>query len=317
VFQQFITAEYASLTRGGEPITTPVTPYVGAAGTLDISTGLTYPTKAERARRNPHVALLYSDPKGSGLQDAPMVLVQGRAAVRDADLQANTDRYMRESARKLPAASAGMPPFLLRTMGYYYTRIWVEILPTRVLWWPAGQLDTPPQVWEAPVETVYPESDPSPAGKAPGAWKDAPPDWKAGAERAVEALGLPVLSVTGADGWPYLMRARSVALTAEGFELAMPGGITWPATGPACLTFHYHPEQFTGQENMMFVGTARQDGSTVRVDISRRIGDWSAGGNNRMRGLWSFVTAGFRLRPRLREECMRRNQPVPKINLPG
>jgi hypothetical protein len=89
VFQQFITCEYASLTRAGEPIALPVTPYVGVAGTLDVSTGLTYPTKAERARRNPHVALLFSDAKGSGLSDAPTVLVQGQAAVRDRDRNFN------------------------------------------------------------------------------------------------------------------------------------------------------------------------------------------------------------------------------------
>ena len=316
VFEKFITCEYASFTRTGEPIAMPVTPYVGAAGTLDISTGLTYPTKAERARRNPAVALLFSDAKGSGLTAAPTVLVQGRAAVRDHDLQANTDRYMRESARKLPAATAGTPPFMLRNMAYYFARIWVEVTPARVLWWSAGELDNPPQIWEAPADTVYPASDPVPAGKAPSAWKDNPSDWRAGAQRAVHALGLPVLTVAGAEGYPYLMRAQRVTLNDTGFALEMPRGMTWPANGPACLTFHYHPEVFTGQENMLFVGQAQQDGAAVTFTVKRRIGDWSAGGDNRLLGLWSFISAGFRLRPRVREEAARRGQPVPKVNLP-
>lgn len=316
VFQQFATAEYASLTRSGESITVPVTPYVGETGTLDFTTGLTYPTKAERARRNPQVALLYSESKGSGLTSAPTVLVQGKAAVRDHDLQANTDRYMRESFRKVPAATAGTPSFILHSMAYYYVRIWVEVTPARILWWPSGQIDAPPQVWEAPADTVFPPSDPAPAGAAPGAWKESPPDWRAGAQRAVQALGLPVLTVTGADGYPYLMRARSVKLTADGFQLEMPSGMTWTAAGSACLTFHYHPEVFTGQENMMFVGSVQQDSTTVSFTVKRRIGDWSAGGDNRLLGLWSFITAGFKLRSRLREEAARRNQPVPKINLP-
>lgn len=317
VFEKFITCEYASFTRAGEPIAMPVTPYVGAAGTLDISTGLTYPTKAERARRNPQVALFYSDAKGSGLASAPTVLVQGRAAVRDADLQANTDRYLRESFRKLPAASGGAPPFMLRTMAYYFVRIWVETTPVRILWWPEGNTDSAPQVWEAPADTLFPPSDPAPAGKAPGAWKENPPDWRAGAQRAVQALGLPVLTVTGADGYPYLMRAKTVTLGGEGFTLEMPRGMTWSAGGPACLTFHYHPTVFSGQENMMFVGEAQQNGPQVTFTVKRRIGDWSAGGDNRLLGLWSFINAGFTLRPRLRAEAARRNQPVPKINLPG
>ena len=317
VFQQFITCEYASLTRAGEPITTPVNPFVGESGTLDISTGLTYPTKAERARHNSHVALLFSDSKGSGLAAAPTVLVQGEAAVRDHDLQANTDRFMRESFRKYPAGHAGTPSFILRSMNYYYVRIWVEIMPARILWWPSGQLDTPPQVWETPDDTVFPSSDPAPAaGTAPGAWKANPSDWRTGAQHAVQALGLPVLTVTAADGYPYLMRALSVNLTADGFQLEMPGGMTWAAIGPACLTFHYHPEVFTGQENMMFVGTTRQDGTAVSFTVKRRIGDWSAGGDNRLIGFWSFISASFKLRPRLREEAARRNQSVPKIKLP-
>jgi hypothetical protein len=126
-----------------------------------------------------------------------------------------------------------------------------------------------------------------------------------------------VLTVTGANGYPYLMRARSVQLTEDGFTLDMPRGMTWPAVGPACLTFHYHPEIFTGQENMSFIGTAQQNGTTVSFAVKRRIGDWSAGGDNRLLGLWSFISAGFKLRSRLREEAARRGQPVPKINLPG
>ena len=121
LFDRAITCEYASLTASGDPVTVPVTPYVGETGTtLDVSTGLTYPAKAERARRNPKVALLFADPLGSGLEDPPTVLVQGLAAVRDADLQANTDRYVRVSLAKLPAVTKGQPRLVLRRMAFYY-----------------------------------------------------------------------------------------------------------------------------------------------------------------------------------------------------
>jgi len=74
----------ATLTSHYTPNTYPVTPYVGDDGrTLDASTGLTYPTKAERARRNPKVALLYSDPVGSGLIKPAAALVLGLASVRE------------------------------------------------------------------------------------------------------------------------------------------------------------------------------------------------------------------------------------------
>ena len=116
-------------------MTVPTTPYVGPAGSVDVSTGLTYPAKAERARRNPKVALLFADALGAGMGGAPVVLVQGHAAVRDADLQLNTDRYVRSSLSKLPAAAKGQPNALLRRLAFYYARIWIEITPLHMRWW--------------------------------------------------------------------------------------------------------------------------------------------------------------------------------------
>jgi hypothetical protein len=81
---------------------------VGNGGrSLDVSTGLTYPAKAERARRDPRVCLLFADPVGSGIDAPPTVLVQGLATVRDCDLQANTDRYVRASMKRFPDAHEG------------------------------------------------------------------------------------------------------------------------------------------------------------------------------------------------------------------
>ena len=55
--------EYASIRKNGTPVTHPLLPWPGEDGrTIDVNTGLAYPTKAEMARNNPHVCLLYSDP---------------------------------------------------------------------------------------------------------------------------------------------------------------------------------------------------------------------------------------------------------------
>ena len=195
ILERAITCEYATLTHNNTPITYPVTPYLGKDGrTVDISTGLAYPAKAERVRRNPKVALLFSDPIGSGLTNPPVVLVHGLATVRDADLQGNTDHYLHLSMAKVPAAYAGMPTFMLRRLQWYLARIWVEVTPLRILWWPDGQLDTAPEQWEAPAGTTAPPSDPAPTGKALGVWKDAPRDWRSGATFAVQQLGDPILT---------------------------------------------------------------------------------------------------------------------------
>src|SRR5687768_15063890 len=60
VFDRFVTTEYTTIDRRGQPITWPVTPYHHREeGCVDITTGLGYPKKAYDARANAKVALLF------------------------------------------------------------------------------------------------------------------------------------------------------------------------------------------------------------------------------------------------------------------
>ena len=152
--------EYASLKKDGTPITSPVIPYPGENGrTIDVQTGLSYPTKAERARNNPQVCLLYSEPKASPVERPPTILVYGQATVYHSDLQANTDRYVRMSLGRF-SFFRQMPAFILRWMIGYLARIWIEVTPLKLLWWPEGDMGATPQQWHAPEGTQAPSSDP-------------------------------------------------------------------------------------------------------------------------------------------------------------
>src|SRR2546423_14027927 len=151
VFDRFITTEYTAIDRRGQPITWPVTPYHRSGQeTIDVTTGLGYPKKADDAAANPKVALFFSDPTGCGLDDPPTVLIQGTAAVDDRDLDANRERYMRESLEKLPATKSMAPPtFLQRMFDWYYKRIYVHARPERVYVWRRG-LGRPPPLRRPP-----------------------------------------------------------------------------------------------------------------------------------------------------------------------
>lgn len=316
LLERAITVEYTSLTRSGRPVMVPVTPYAGSSGrTVDVSTGLTYPAKAERARRNPKVCLLFADDVGSGLTNAPVVLVQGIATVRDADLQANTDRYVRLTLAKLPAAFRGTPRFVLRRLPAYFARIWIEVTPTRIWWWDSKSLDREPSSWVAPEGTSAPPSDPAPPGRQPAPWLGAPADWRAVARDAIAHLDHADLAWVGPGGWPYSIPIERVDEGADGLHLRLGAHLPDAPHGPASLTFHTHTPDFTKQENHTFVGEITPSDAGYAFRNPRVLGDVSLKGNKIVR------TAGFlgkvrQLHTRLEQEATRRGQPVPVVNLP-
>jgi hypothetical protein len=298
VLERSVTCEYASRSSAAVPIAVPTTPYPGN-GTIDVSTGLAYPAKAERARRDPRVALLFADPIGPGSERGAVVLIQGHAAVRDAALQSNTDRYIRLSMAKLPEAFEGQPKFLLRRLAYYYARIWIEVTPLRVLWWADRDLQEQPQSWHAPTETALPQSDPAPQGQRAGAWLDAPNDWRQTAAQAIATLPLADLSVIDGDGYPLCVPVKTATLEHDELELQIGAGTPPLTAGPACLTV---------------IGELVQDNGSSCLRIERALASWSITGN-RAQAAIGFLAKGRRLRPRLNQEAARRGQPIPKINI--
>jgi hypothetical protein len=265
-FERFITCEYTTVDARQQPIVWPVTPYyTQGAPTIDVTTGLGYPKKADDAMRHPHVALLFSDHTGCGIESGIRVLVQGTAEVDDRDLDANKDRYWRESTAKLPGLKNAHPPKLLRGLfGWYYTRIYIKVRPERVFVWPDGDPTKPPEVHGAHLEEVrsgHSEEPPEPHEPATGgtiAW-----------DRRLEELGrrhdTAVLAWVAPDGFPLAVRLP-VALDPSGRRISLkaePAGLPL-AEGRACLVAHAHDEVFSWQENFQ-----------VRGDLVRDDGGWA------------------------------------------
>ena len=308
----FVTTEYASLDRTGSPVTWPVTPYLGEH-TVDVSTGLTYPLKAERARRNPKVTLSFSLPRGSGLQSPGTFVVQGLATVRDADLRANSARYLEVSNARFPQMYAAMPTAMLRGMAFYWSRIWIEVTPVRVLWWPNGDLDCAPQTWLPTTALTAPPSDPAPAGRGAGSWKNTTPvDWNRRTRGALDRLGMPVLTTVTTDGWPLPLRVRDAEPTETGFRVRPPAGVD-VLPGAASLTFHGHGEVFDSQENIGLVGGCHVNGDgSVEFEARRALNDFIVP-KNPLRRMIYLASAGRRLSKRLDAEAARRGQTVPRF----
>ena len=315
-----LTCQFATLTGAGSPVTWPVTPFVNDdRKSVDVSTGLTYPAKAERARRNPNVALLFSDAVGLTLEAPPTVLVLGAAAVRDSDLQANTDRYVARSFNKLPAAMRQAPWLVMRTQAWYWIRIWVEVTPLRILWWQKGGLTKEPMIWSASGDVEAKASDPAPPGSSPGPWQNVEDhDWRGHAARAVGRIGNPTVTLVS-NGWPIPIPISGLRAAPDGFVGRIPTlhpSIAGPAEGPACLSFQTHAERFVGQDNAAFVGQVTTEGDRLHFLVERRLGDFVLPGGP-LRRTGRFLGYGRKLRRRLEAECRRRRQPVPTVRHPN
>jgi hypothetical protein len=198
VFDSFATTEFTTVDRSGQPSCWPVAPsYAPGDPCIDVTTARGAPDNAPDARANPKVALLFSEPTGSGMADAPQVLVQGTAAVDDRQV--------------------------------------VRVRPERVFVWPGGDATREPQLFDAHMEEVRSGHDQEPEGPPPAAEGGAPM-WDEridGLGRDLDA----VLSLVAPDGFPFSVRIPiSVDGSARRLRIAA-GVVGVPVQqGLACLT---------------------------------------------------------------------------------
>jgi hypothetical protein len=295
-----MTGEFGTVSSAGVPIDTPMLffPSEGLQ-TFDVGTGLSYPAKAERARRNPKVGLLFE-----GDPTEPVVSIAGHAEVRDTDLQANAERYIAETAHD---AMVDVPWEVARKAVWYWTRIIVAITPVRIWWWDNAQaMDATPHRWDAPADTVYPVTPPRASGEVskPAQWSQ--PSWRQQAEN-VMAGALPAhLTLCDDEGYPLPVRARSVELTEDGFNLDMPAGAPWGTDrGTAKATL-----SFVGLS--IFVGEVVGSGSATQMHVERALPLHPIMKNPAE--LFAPTDDTYdKLMTRLRHETARRGQPIPTI----
>ncbi len=292
-------AEFATVSGAGVPIDTPVGSFHEPDGRISVATGVAYPAKAERVRRNPKVGLLFE-----GFPGEPVVLIAGMAAASDADIQANVDRYLPEIAAYFDNFAAGYSYAQSRESVHYWAKIFIDVIPRTIFWWDDwSRVDEAPHRWDAPAGTAWPASDPAPASPASAPLDWSPPPWQAQADK-VMAEKLPAhLTLLDPQGFPLPFRVRSVTSTADGFTLRLPAGVPWQVAGQATLCFI---------ARSTFVGTVTATPGGAHFAVERAlpvmpiVEDLSA--------IWSPTSEARRkLSERLAAELARRGQPMPAM----
>lgn len=155
VFREFRVCELTTLARDGTPTTWPTSArYQPEQMRFLITTSIGFPQKAFNIRRNSHVALLFSDPTGSGLVSPPAVLVQGDAVAPDNVVTSveGLEDYWRDTIfRRQPATEAlSSNAIMQKLMDWYYMRLLIFVTPRAILSWPAGDFTQPARKVEVP-----------------------------------------------------------------------------------------------------------------------------------------------------------------------
>jgi len=167
VFDRFRTTAYTTVDPRGQPVCRPATPsYQPGDPCIDVRTAPDDPDAAADARSNPKVALLFAEPAGSGMDEAPQVLVQGTADVGGAEL--------------------------------------VRVRPERVFVWPRGDATDEPRLFDAHMEEVRSGHDEEPPGPHAAA-EGGSPRWDERIDELGESAQA-VLSLVAPDGFPFSVR---------------------------------------------------------------------------------------------------------------
>ena len=300
VINDAIVTEFATMSAKGVPIDTPAFSFRSADGhSVDVATGLAYPAKAERARRNPKVGLLIEGPPGQ-----PVVSIAALAAVRDANLQANVDRYLGETIAYLNTYSGGNPWPVVREAIWYWARLLIFCTPKRILWWAdADSTDQAPQRWNAPDDFIFPASDPAPKTPPSPAPAWPIPHWP---DRAKEVLAQGLighLTLVDDQAYPLPFRAREAQVREDGFDLDVPAGAPWLIRGSASLCF-------AGLAT--FIGNVEPADGKVRFKVERMLPDLPTVQDNSE--IWKPKAATLEVfMDRLTHELSRRGQQIPTI----
>ncbi len=246
VLDGYRTCEFATLAKDGTPLAWPTSPFRQQDGTLLITTSIAFAQKALNVRRDGRVALLFSDPTGSGLSAPGQIFISGTARCSELTTSpAGLEEYWSMLFRRQPSSRGYTVPGIRSLMDWYYMRLLITVTPEHVLERPYGSAARPAEALAAG------------APEQAEAWRRA---GQAGLPGARELAGYPsaVFAARDADGGIAL--ARTVPQPEDGGYLVASAPGTNLAEGPASLLVHRHDDKLAKMSFMLVRGQISRPG---------------------------------------------------------
>jgi general stress protein 26 len=206
--EESFTCQFTSVTKNGTPVALPVflNHFDPDTGTFIISSPAAV-KRVENVRQHPEVAMLFSR-VGIGKGEPPHVLlVQGMAEVDDTDLEQGWKRYFAGWARRQPSARETVPKMRQMWPGYVQRAI-IRVQPTRLLGWPQGEMQRPPEaveVHEATSDNQRPTARSRPPRSGRVTESEVMIGWTDELMAQIGSYRRAVLSYLGESGYPVTL----------------------------------------------------------------------------------------------------------------
>jgi general stress protein 26 len=146
VVREFRSCELSTLARDGTPVTWPTMPFFEAdQRRFLITSSIGLAQKALNIRRDPRVAMLFSNPTGSRLVSPPQVLIQGDAEAPE-ELGRMDERFEPMTRLLFERQPVGItlmgaiPGRLRHLADWYCWRVLIYVRPRRIRWWRESDL---------------------------------------------------------------------------------------------------------------------------------------------------------------------------------
>lgn len=223
------TCEFATLAKDGTPIAWPTSGLVRPDGTILLTTSLAYPQKAFNVRRDPRVALLFSDPTGSGLEDPEQILITGTASCPDelhTTPSGDLADFWRMILTRQPKSGAYLDWPATMLTDFYFMRLLIDVTPT------------------ARVTRPLPSS------------RNVVDDRSLIGGEVLASYPTAVLAGVDSAGAPLLVRTTLTSV-AGGYLAAVPDDVAL-VDGPASLLVHRHDDQLWNMHNASIRGTLKR-----------------------------------------------------------